>query len=88
MYSLLLETYIKDSKEKNRLFHAVDTVPVVKKKADWALKWITGCGRQEALPVLSAPIARVWGVAGSPRRPAGGGALKWNIGTARSPPCG
>ena len=41
MYSLLLESYIKDSAEKNRLFHATETVPVVKKKADWALKWIT-----------------------------------------------
>lgn len=40
MYSLLLETYIKDTKEKQRLFHAIDTVPAVKKKADWALKWI------------------------------------------------
>jgi hypothetical protein len=40
MYSLLLETYIKDTKEKARLFHAIDTIPAVKKKADWALKWI------------------------------------------------
>nr|KJB11685.1 hypothetical protein B456_001G271500 [Gossypium raimondii] len=42
MYSLLLETYIKDSTEKNRLFHATETVPCVAKKADWALKWIDG----------------------------------------------
>jgi ribonucleoside-diphosphate reductase subunit M2 len=40
MYSLLLETYIKDPKEKTRLFRAIDTVPAVKKKAQWALKWI------------------------------------------------
>jgi hypothetical protein len=40
MYSLLLETYIKDPKQKYHLFHAMDTVPVVKKKGDWALKWI------------------------------------------------
>lgn len=40
MYSLLLETYIKDPKQKHYLFHAMDTVPVVKKKGDWALKWI------------------------------------------------
>ena len=40
MYSLLLETYIKDPQEKQRLFHAIDTVPAVKRKADWALKWI------------------------------------------------
>ena len=32
------------SKEKDRLFHAIQTVPVVKKKAEWALKWITRCG--------------------------------------------
>lgn len=40
MYSLLLDTYIRDPAEKNNLFHAIDTVPCVKKKADWALKWI------------------------------------------------
>eukprot|EP00963_Diacronema_lutheri_P001433 scaffold86_cov338-Pavlova_lutheri.AAC.96 len=40
MYSLLLETYIKDSQEKTHLFKAIDTIPAVKKKADWALKWI------------------------------------------------
>ncbi|KAL4192433.1 hypothetical protein AMTRI_Chr06g194210 [Amborella trichopoda] len=40
MYSLLLESYIKDSSEKSRLFRAVETVPCVAKKADWALKWI------------------------------------------------
>ncbi|GBF87829.1 ribonucleoside-diphosphate reductase small chain [Raphidocelis subcapitata] len=40
MYSLLLETYIKDPVEKDRLFHAISTVPAVKKKADWAIKWI------------------------------------------------
>ncbi len=40
MYSLLLETYIKDPAEKKKLFNAVETVPVVGKKADWAMKWI------------------------------------------------
>ena len=40
MYSLLLETYIKDPVQKNYLFHATENVPVVKKKADWAMKWI------------------------------------------------
>ena len=39
-YSLLLDTYIKDPAERQRLFHAVETVPVVGKKADWALRWI------------------------------------------------
>jgi ribonucleoside-diphosphate reductase beta chain len=44
MYSLLLESYIKDPAEKDRLFHAISTVPCVKKKADWAIKWINRCG--------------------------------------------
>ena len=39
-YSLLLDTFIKDVKEKHHLFNAMDTIPSVKKKADWALKWI------------------------------------------------
>ncbi|XP_047310989.1 ribonucleoside-diphosphate reductase small chain [Impatiens glandulifera] len=42
MYSLLLETYIKDSDEKSRLFRAIDTIPCVEKKANWALRWIDG----------------------------------------------
>ncbi|ONK77791.1 uncharacterized protein A4U43_C02F10700 [Asparagus officinalis] len=42
MYSLLLESYIKDSDEKSRLFHAIETIPCVAKKAEWALKWIDG----------------------------------------------
>jgi ribonucleotide reductase beta subunit family protein with ferritin-like domain len=40
MYSLLIETFIKDNKEKEHLFSAIETVPAIKKKADWALKWI------------------------------------------------
>ncbi|UTW64177.1 ribonucleotide-diphosphate reductase subunit beta [bacterium SCSIO 12741] len=39
-YSLLIDTYIKDSEEKNRLFNAIETMDCVKKKADWALNWI------------------------------------------------
>ncbi|KAL4858045.1 Ribonucleoside-diphosphate reductase small chain [Chlorella vulgaris] len=45
MYSLLLETYIKDSQEKEKLFHAMETVPVVRKKAHWAMKWIDSAER-------------------------------------------
>lgn len=45
MYSLLLETYIKDPKEKDNLFHAIETVPVVKKKAEWAMKWINSADK-------------------------------------------
>jgi len=39
-YSLLIDTYIKDDVEKTRLFNAIDTIPCVGKKAQWALKWI------------------------------------------------
>ena len=39
-YSLLIDTYIKDNVEKQRLFNALETVPCVEKKAKWALKWI------------------------------------------------
>ena len=40
-YSLLIDTYIKDKMEKERLLNAVETIPSVKKKADWAMKWIS-----------------------------------------------
>lgn len=40
MYSLLIDTYIKDPVERDFLFRAIDTVPCVRKKADWAMKWI------------------------------------------------
>jgi ribonucleoside-diphosphate reductase beta chain len=39
-YALLIDTYIKDPIEKDRLFHAIETVPCVKRKAEWALEWI------------------------------------------------
>lgn len=39
-YSLLIDTYIKDNAEKDKLFHAMETVPAVKCKAEWAMKWI------------------------------------------------
>ncbi|MBP9209460.1 MAG: ribonucleotide-diphosphate reductase subunit beta [Saprospiraceae bacterium] len=39
-YSLLIDTYIKDPKEKDYLFHAVENLECVKRKADWALRWI------------------------------------------------
>lgn len=48
MYSLLLETYIKDPQEKSRLFHAIDNIPAIQRKAEWAMKWI----QRQALPCL------------------------------------
>merc|ERR1712198_288482 len=41
MYSLLINTFIRDSAEQTRLFNAIETVPCVKKKADWALRYIS-----------------------------------------------
>jgi len=40
MYSLLIDSYIKDSAEKDRLFNAVDNYPCIGKKAEWAIKWM------------------------------------------------
>ncbi|RPA79201.1 ribonucleotide reductase R2 subunit variant [Ascobolus immersus RN42] len=39
-YSLLIDTYVKDPKQRTFLFDAIDTIPCIKKKADWALRWI------------------------------------------------
>lgn len=40
MYSLLIDTYVKDSEKKNKLLNAVETIPSIQKKANWAMKWI------------------------------------------------
>ena len=40
MYSLLIDTYIKNENEKNKLLNAINTIPSVSKKARWAIKWI------------------------------------------------
>jgi ribonucleoside-diphosphate reductase beta chain len=40
MYSLLIDTYIKDNTQKDHLLRAVDTIPCVQRKAEWALRWI------------------------------------------------
>lgn len=53
-YSLLIDTYIQDSAEKNYLFNAVETVPCVKKKADWALRWISQGSFAERLIAFAA----------------------------------
>ncbi|CAD7013682.1 ribonucleoside-diphosphate reductase subunit M2 [Ceratitis capitata] len=41
MYSILIDTYIKDGKQRDYLFNAIETMPAVKRKADWALAWIS-----------------------------------------------
>jgi ribonucleoside-diphosphate reductase beta chain len=53
-YSLLIDTYISDTKEKDFLFNAIDTMPCVKKKADWALRWIDGGTFAERLIAFAA----------------------------------
>merc|ERR1711935_668360 len=40
MYSLLIDTLVKDREERNKLFNAIENFPAIKKKADWALRWI------------------------------------------------
>lgn len=55
MYSLLLEAYVKNTAERKQLFHAIETIPCVKAKADWALKWIgSDAGFAERLVAYAA----------------------------------
>jgi ribonucleoside-diphosphate reductase beta chain len=53
-YSLLIDTYIKDLVEREKLFKAMDNIPSVKKKADWALKWIQSDSFAERLIAFAA----------------------------------
>lgn len=53
-YSLLIDTYISDPAEKNVLFNAIETIPAVKKKAEWALKWVESEHFQERLVAFAA----------------------------------
>ncbi len=53
-YALLIDTYVKDPVEKNRLFHAIETIPAVKRKAEWALRWIDNGSFAERLVAFAA----------------------------------
>ena len=53
-YSLLIDTYVKDPKEKDYLFNAIETMDCVKKKADWALRWIDEGSFAERLIAFAA----------------------------------
>lgn len=53
-YALLIDTYVKDPEEKDRLFHAIETVPAVKQKAEWALRWIENGSFAERLVAFAA----------------------------------
>src|SRR3954466_1902116 len=54
MYSLLIDTYVKDNAEKKYLLQAIETVPCVTKKAEWALKWIQNGTFAERLIAFAA----------------------------------
>jgi len=53
-YSLLIDTYVKDEAEKHQLFHAIETFPAIKEKAEWALKWIESPSFAERLIAFAA----------------------------------
>ena len=53
-YSLLIDTYVKDEAEKHELFHAIETFPAIKEKAEWALKWISSESFAERLIAFAA----------------------------------
>jgi ribonucleoside-diphosphate reductase beta chain len=54
MYSLLIDTYVSNPKEKNECFNAIESLPAVKKKAEWALNWIKNASFQERLVAFAA----------------------------------
>lgn len=47
----MIDAYVKDTQEKDKLFHAVDNFESVQKKANWALKWLSRCARLYILRV-------------------------------------
>jgi ribonucleoside-diphosphate reductase beta chain len=53
-YSLLIDTYVKDEAEKDELFNALEVFPAIKKKAEWALKWIESDSFAERLIAFAA----------------------------------
>lgn len=54
VYSLLIDTYIKNEKEKDELFRAIEVFPAIKKKAEWALRWVESESFAERLIAFSA----------------------------------
>jgi ribonucleoside-diphosphate reductase beta chain len=53
-YSLLIDSLIKDTQEQDRLFNAIETIPAIQKKAEWALKWIDSESFAERLIAFAA----------------------------------
>ena len=54
VYSLLIDTYVKDEREKSELFKAIEVFPAIKEKAEWALKWIESPSFAERLIAFAA----------------------------------
>jgi ribonucleoside-diphosphate reductase beta chain len=59
-YSLLIDTYIKDQEEKDKLFNAIVTVPIIEKKANWAMKWIDSSASFEERLVAFAAVEGIF----------------------------
>ncbi|KAI1808447.1 ribonucleotide reductase [Daldinia bambusicola] len=59
-YSLLIDTYIKEPAQKTHLFNAIDTIPCIRKKADWALQWI--CDKNSTFAQRLIAFAAVEGI--------------------------
>lgn len=53
-YSLLIDSYIKDKEDQDKLFNAIETIPAIKKKADWAIKWINSDSFVDRLVAFAA----------------------------------
>jgi ribonucleoside-diphosphate reductase beta chain len=53
-YSLLIDSYIKDKEDQNKLFNAIETIPAIKKKAEWAMRWIENGTFTERLIAFAA----------------------------------
>ena len=60
MYSLLIDTYIRDNSEKNHLFNAIETIPSVGKKAKWAIRWINDKESNFATRVAFAAVEGIF----------------------------
>jgi len=59
-YSLLIDTYIKNEIEKDKLFNAVSTIPIIQKKAEWAMKWIDSSSSFEERLVAFAAVEGIF----------------------------
>jgi ribonucleoside-diphosphate reductase beta chain len=59
-YSLLIDTYVKDQEQKDKLFNAVSTIPIIQKKAEWAMRWIDSSSSFEERLVAFAAVEGIF----------------------------